>query len=395
MKENKIILSKESEEPQGENTNALLGIGGLGLQYTEQQKKESEEQPQLPARISNALSESVIATPQSIERKYNLTIQDSVIKEAVDENGKIPKLSVMQKKILLSLESHLSQLIEKPEIKEYIEKLKNGGNPPLVAEYISLEELCSDIYGKEEKWKSSKQNEIKKELKELSSIRQLQVYRVKAIDGNGEEREGIVKQFVPYLALSGEEKQIKIGKRTAIAVKISFGRVFLERISDRYFTILPSFWQARNSKGAKVRTDHFYSLSTLAFNLAWSHYHVELPNAERYIKKENILDTEKIASIKLHALTHEPISFERIKDTIKGNTTDRKQKIRFKEYIWEAMWALIDYGLLSDKSRIDWDKENIILVYNEDYCTPRQKQNPIEEGIGYWGGKPTYLLEKK
>ena len=29
----------------------------------------------------------------------------------------------------------------------YIERLKKGENPPLVAEYISLEELCSDIFG--------------------------------------------------------------------------------------------------------------------------------------------------------------------------------------------------------------------------------------------------------
>ena len=59
MKENKIILSKESEEPQGENTNALLGIGGLGLQYTEQQKKESEEHRGKAGRYSQLCTSSV------------------------------------------------------------------------------------------------------------------------------------------------------------------------------------------------------------------------------------------------------------------------------------------------------------------------------------------------
>lgn len=391
MEEDKKIIGSEDSLVQMEKESLPI----VGFQYNEEQAEKEEGLTLLPARISNALSESVIATSQSIERKYNLSIQDSVIKEAVDDSGRVPKLSVMQKKILLSLESHLSQLTEQPEIKEYIERLRNGENPPLVSEYISLEELCSDIFGREEKWKSSKQNEIKKELQALSTIRQLQIYKVKALDDNGEEREAMIKIFSPYLSLTGEEKQLKIGKRTTIAVKIQFGRIFLERISDRYFTILPSFWQAKKSNGDKIRTDHFYSLSTLAFNLAWSHYYVELPKVEKYIKKENILDTEKIEAMKEKALTHEPISFDRLKDIIKGKTEQRAQKKRFKEYLWDAMWALINYGLLSESSRIDWEKETITLVYNEYYGTPRQKQNPIETGKGYWGGEPTYLLEKK
>ena len=391
MEEDKKLIN--SVEPLGVDEKESSLLPGINDQYSKLADKE-EEKHLLPSRISNALSESVIATPQTIERKYNLTIQDSVIKEAVDENGKVPRLSVMQKKILLSLESHLSQLIEKPEIKDYIERLKKGENPPLVAEYISLEELCSDIFGKEEKWKSDKQNDIKKELQALSSIRQLQIYKVKALNNEGVEREAMVRIFAPYLSLTGEEKQIKIGKRTTIAVKILFGRIFLERISDRFFTILPSFWQAKKSNGEKIRTDHFYSLSTLAFNLAWSHYYIELPKAEQYIKKENILDTEKIEAIKESAMTHDPISFDRIKDIIKGKTEERSQKKRFKTYIWDAMWALIDYGLLSDKSRINWERETITLVYNEHYATPRQIERPIEPGKGYWGGEPTYLEKK-
>lgn len=356
-------------------------------------KPTKEEPIQSPSRISNALSESVIANTQSIERKYNITIQDNIVRNAVDENGRVPKLSTMQKKILLSLESHLTQLTNKPEIKEYIEKLKRGENPHGVEDYISLEELCSDIYGPAEKWKSEKQKEIKKELKKLSEIRQLQIYKVKALD-NGIEREGLAKLYAPYFAFTGEERQYRIGKRTATEVKIRFGRIFLERISDRFFTILPSFWQSRKSNGEKIRTDHFISLAYLAFNLSWSHYYIELPKAEKQIESQNIINPEHIKEIKLRALTHEPIHFDRLKDIIKGKTEQREQKRRFKEYLWEAMWSLIDYGLLSDMSSIDWERETFTLVYNEFYGTPKQIPNPTEVGRSYWRIKPEFLGNK-
>ncbi len=356
---------------QREDNNVLPGVG---LHYDGQEK--GEKLRLFPSRISNALTESIIATTQSIEKKYNLTITDSIIKESVDENGKIPKLSVMQKKVLLSLESHLTQIIDKPEIKEYIEKLKNGENPRnLVSEYISLEDLCSDIYGKEEKWKKSKQNEIKNELKNLSQIRQLQIYKVRAKDESGVNRDMRVQTFAPYLTLTGEEKQLTIGKRTTIAVNIMFGRIFLERINDRFFTILPSFWQAKKRNGEKIRTDHFYSLATLAFSLSWSHYYVDLPNVNKYIQKEGILDTEKIEAMKEKALTHEPIPFDRIRDILKGKTEARAQKKRFKEYLQDALFALIDYGLITEKSEINIKNETIKLVYNEYYATLKQIEN--------------------
>ena len=53
------------------------------------------------------------------------------------------------------------------------------------------------------------------------------------------------------------------------------------------------------------------------------------------------------------------------------------------------MWALIDYGLLTSDSTIDWEKETITLVYNQDYATPRQKHLPPS---GEWSRNP---FEKK
>ena len=385
MEEDKKIIGSESTNIQGEDN--IISLPGLSVQYDKGQIEQGERK--LPARISNFLSESITATIHSIETKYKLTIKDSDVKKAVDENGKLSKLSAMQKKTLLALQSQLSLLLDKPSIREYTEKIKNGENPESVEEFISLEELCRDICGEEERWKSRRQQEIKEELKKLSNIKQLQIYHVDVADDNGNKRPGIVKIYEPYITLVGEEREIRIGKRTAKAVKIRFARIFLEDIGDRYFTILPSFWKAKKSNGKRISTDHFYSLASLAFDFSWSHYLYNLPRGKQRIKKDDILDTERQAQIIKTALTHEPIHFDRIKDILKVKTEARAEKIRFKNYLWEAMWALIDYGLLTSDSTIDWEKETITLVYNQDYATPRQKQIPPS---GEWSRNP---FEKK
>lgn len=385
MEEDKKIIGSESTNIQGEDN--IISLPGLSVQYDKGQIEQGKQQ--LPARISNFLSESVTATLHSIETKHKLTIKDSFIKEAVDDNGKLPKLSAMQKKILLALQSQLSLLLDKPSVREYTEKINSGESPDKVEEFISLEELCRDVYGEEERWKSRPQQEIKEELKKLSDIKQLQIYYVDIADGNGNKKHATMRLLEPYLTLLGEEREIRIGKRTSIAVKIRFARIFLEKIGDRYFTILPSFWKATKSNGKRISTDHFYSLSTLAFNLSWSHYRHNLPRAKERIKNDGILDKEKQAQIIKEALTHEPIHFDRIKDILKVKTEARAEKIRFKNYLWEAMWALIDYGLLTSDSTIDWERETITFVYNQDYATPRQKQIPPS---GEWGRNP---FEKK
>ena len=61
-------------------------------------------------------------------------------------------------------------------------------------------------------------------------------------------------------------------------------------------------------------------------------------------------------------------------------------KARFKEYLWEAMQALIRIGVLLEKSSIDWEKETITLVYNPDYATPKQRN--IGDLGGEWNKNP-------
>ena len=372
MEENKTILTTEAEKPLVEGSNAILGVEGAGLQYADQQKKESKEEALLPGRITNALTESIIATPKSLERKYGLTISDEAIKQAVDSNGKISKLSAMQKEVLTALEYQLSLLREKPNVKAYIEKLKDKENPSEnVKEFISLEALCGNVSGQEERWKSGKQARIKEELKALSETKQLHIYKAQFKDENGVEREALVKDFYPYINLTGRETHIQVGKRTAIAVEIEFSRIFLERAWDRYYLLSESFFEAIGSNGRKISTDEYKSLRMLAMNKAWSHYHHDLPEAEKYIKANGIIDPEKVSQIKEKALTHTPISFEELKDILEKEVKHREEKRRFKYFLWEAMWALININILTEKSSINWDNETFTLVYSENPAIPR------------------------
>lgn len=374
MEEFKNKISSNESQINEKDISTLLP--GVNIRINKEQA-DLEAGGKLPtARISNALSESIIINTHRLEDTYNLSIDDKIVREATDEEGKLIKLSFQQKKILLALQAQLSTLIEKPSIKNYIEKINRGENPQtFVKEFINLKELCKHIYGEEEKGRDDYQKTIKAELKALSEVRQLQIYKVKALDQEGNEVPNArIEHYSPYLSLTGEETRIHVGEKTAIAVEVIFSRIFLERINNRYINILPSFWEAKTSKGKKIKSDHFISLSTLAFNLAWTHYRINLPEVEKYVKKEKIIDTEKIQALKEQALTHTPIPFDTLKDAIAGKIDHPQKEARFKEYLWEAMRALINYGLITKKSRIDWEKETITLVYNADYNTPRMKQ---------------------
>ena len=370
----KIIGSEQTTIQEADNTNSFLP--GAGIQYSKDSKTESEIKTSLlPGRINNALSESIIATSRSIEKKYGLTIKDTIIKDVVDAKGRIPKPSAMQKRVLLSLGYRLSLLMEEPEIKGYIEKLKDKKNPSdNVKVFISLEDMCGDIHGEEEKWIPGKQNRIKQELKDISETKRLHIYKTELQDENGRTQEVLVEDFYPYINLTGRERRVSIGKRTALAVEVEFTRIFFERAWDRYYQLLPSFWEAEGLNGRRMITDTYWSLSTLVMNKAWSHYHHDLPEAENYIKEQGILDPDKIKQIKEKALTHTPTPFEELKAIQEKSSEHPQQKARFKEYLLEAMWALIKRNILSEESSIDWENETFTLVYSEAPNIPRDKE---------------------
>jgi hypothetical protein len=387
---------EEENKKIGTEQNSSLPI--IDIQYNEPDTTESQTEPseRIPNSLLQALSNRAKGSIKEIEDKYGIKITEAEFKEVVDDEGNPKKLTKRQDRILLAFNSELSKHIEEVGIKELVEKTESGekvkGSDSIASFFVNLEELCRKVEGKEEKWKKKKQQAIEEELQKISQIKQIQIYKVRekvGTDSKGKDvYENVTYKAVdPYIYLTGASRQKEMtGGRTTKAVEVVFSRVFLERIKTRSTPILDSYWELKDSNGGKIYTAIFTDLSKLVFRLRWSHIYHELPKIEKYIKKEGILDTEKISSLRKQALTHAPISVEEIKSITNADYTNRKRRRDFWKELWEALRALIVYGIITTDTRIDQDKGEVILVYNPDFDTPKQISLPISGG--YWEENP-------
>ena len=380
MEEDKNKIPSGEQVGKGEQMKEFLP--GTSVQYINTDSKEGEKLP-LPGRLTAPLTENIVATIGSIKKKYDLDEKDSVIIEAIDESGQIPRFTPQQKKILLALQYGLTQLLDEPNIKEYTTLLESGRTPEnAIKATVSLRELCKTVYGEKENGREDYQNILKDELRKLSEIKMLQIYELD-FERDGEKKHGRVKHFKPYINLTGEELHLEEeGGRTSKGVVVEFSRIFLDKANNRYFLPKKSFWEAKTSKGKRIKTDEFITLSSLAINLSWGHYQ---SLRKKKSKIDEIVDPEKKDKAITEILTHAPITFDNFKERLYVKMEKPSQKQRFKYKIWEAVWALIREGILSDKSSIDFDNETITLVFTPDYNTPNRGE--ITPG-GVWAENP-------
>lgn len=395
MEEDKKIIEAVDEQTQPEGGNNSLP--GIGLQYSGKEKKDGVEILP-PARIPNslalALNSRAEGTAEEMEKKYGIKVTDKEFKEVVDENGKPKKLTKKQDRILLAFGSEVARHIKDNGIKELAEQIESGEkiDPNSIAHfYVSLEELCRKVDGKEEKWKRAKQEAIEKELKAISEIKQIQIFKIRKKVGTDKDGKDIFEKITykavdPYLTLTGATREVNTGKRTTKVVEVVFGRVFLERLEKRSSPILDTYWELKDSKGNKIYTAIFNDLSKEVFRLRWNHIYVKLYNVNKKIEASGILDQEEIRRLRKDALTHEPISVEYIKSITNADYTNRKRRRDFWRELWEALRALITYGIITDETMIDQEKGEITLVYNADFDTPRQTSLPLKDG--YWKENP-------
>ena len=399
MEEDKKLIN--SVDPLGVDEMDSSLLPGINDNYSKLADKDEEKNTPPSERIPNslllALNSRANGSVKEIEDKYGIKVTEEEFKEVVDDEGKPKKLTKRQDRILMAFNSELSKHIEEVGIKELVDKTENGvklkSSESIASFYVNLEELCKKVEGKEEKWKKKKQQAIEEELQKIAQIKQIQIYKVRekvGTDKNGKDMyDNITYKVVdPYICLTGAYIQKDMpGGRTAKAVEVVFSRVFLERIKTRSTPILDSYWELQDSNGVKIYTAIFNDLSKLVFRLRWAHIYHELPTMEKYIKKEGILDTEKIDSLRRKALTHAPISVEEIKSITNADYNNtRKRRKDFWRELWEALRALIVYGIITTDTTIDQEKGEVVLVYSADFDTPRQTSLPINGG--YWKENP-------
>jgi len=396
MEEDKKILLPE--EPDKFNNGEEKSLPGMDVEYYEGKEAKSEtEIIPLQGRVSNAFMGSIIVTADKLKRDFNLSLSDPDIVEACNRDGKIVKPTAFQKRVLLSLGNQLSKLTNTPTVKNHINELEKGNRyGEQIAVFVNIEQMVSDIIGKEERWKSTPQKKVIKALEELSKLKQLQIYKTEYYEEGDRKKpvEVAFKDLFPYITLTGREQHIQIGKRTVISLEVAVSNIYLDRIRNRSVTIPATFWEATASNGNRneLSTDEFISLSIMVFDLSWNHYNgggSNLSSVNKKIKDECILDVEKIRQMRKEVLTHTPIPFERLIQSLEKAIKFRSQMNRFKRHVWEAMWALIDRGIITEDSRIDDNKKTINLVYSETYGTPLT----YKPG-GYWSKNP-YKKEDK
>ena len=387
------------EEKKNIGTEQNNSLPQISIQYNKGASAEGKAEPS--ERISNsllqALSNRANGSLKEIEENYGIKLTKAEFMEVADDEGNPKKLTKKQDRILMAFNSELSKYIEEVGLKELVEKTESGEkikeSESVASFFVNLEELCRKVEGKEEKWKRKKQQAIEEELQKISQIKQIQIYKVRekvGIDAKGNDiyQNVTYKAVDPYIYLTGASREKEMtGGRTTRTVEVAFSKVFLDRIKTRSAPILDSYWELEDSNGVRINTTIFNDLSKLVFRLRWSHIYHDLPETERYIKKEGILDTEKISSLRKEALTHAPISVEEIKSVINADyEKSRKRRKDFWRELWEALRALIVYGIITTDTTIDQEKGEVVLVYSADFDTPRQTSLPINGG--YWKENP-------
>lgn len=396
MGEDKNKLPSGEQVATGKKKGKFLP--GTGIGYNEKEGK-GEGKHSLPARISDFLTGNMIATPQSVASKFDnqVTIKDlftgKSMEGSIDRDGNLVKLSAMQNRVLFSLSKQIFSK-ERKEVTEYLEALRRGENPDkLPRVYIVLSDMSGDIFGEEERGKPRKVKEIYNELEAISKVRVPQVYSTGTFtDDNGVEHSLKFRDLIPYISITGYEKQIIVDDSEIYpAVEIECSRIFYERNwigkESRNFLLTNDILEARLPSGRKITTDVYWSgLFPMAANYSWYYYWYRLKAAEKQIKSENIIDSVKIAQLKEDALTTPAIPFQRIRDAINFKSKHPQEEARFKKQLWEAMWALIDRGVITEKSDINWENETFYFVFSESR-EPLNKPGTKKEDEKKPGGK--------
>ncbi len=364
-------------------------------------------------RISNFLTGNMILTKDTLVKKFDneyklsellppeVTDEEGNTFKPIDREGNLIKLTAMQNRVIISLSKQIfSKNTE--EVNNYMEAIKRGDNPKnrprmyvvlstinedlfgeqnkkeaetsgeFSGDLVTLSDMSGDVFGAEHKGKPSKVGEIYKELQEIAKIRVPMVYAIGTFkDKKGEEHKVAYRDLIPYITITGYEKQLLIDDKIYSAIEIEPSRIFYEKNwigkGSRSFLLGKDTLGARLPSGRKIQTDVYWcGLFPLAASYSWHAYYINLKKVEKQIAEENIIDSVRIAQLKEDALTTKPITFQRIRDAINFQSKHPQEEARFRKQLWEGIWALIDRGIVTEKSSINWDKETFTLVFSEE-----------------------------
>ena len=439
MEEDKKILIPEEPINNSEEKKSLPDMG-VGYSGTERDKPGTGL-IHLQGRIATALIKNAASTVNSLQKEYGYTINDIVEEGSLDREGNLIKLDTMGTRTLISLSNQIFRN-ENEEVTEYL-KLAESESKKEVSKRdqkalnktpkvnINVVAVSIDLFGKREGSKPRKIIDTYKEIEKISKIKIPQIINEGNIVVGNEEVHAINRHLDPYITITGSEDQTVFEKKTKqkdgkvtkeiitipVQIEIMAARIFYEHNwigkGSKHFPLPDGILDARLPSGRAITTDVFWKgLFMIAGMYRYHAFSINYQQVLQKIKKENIIDREKIAQLKEDALTCDNIPIQRIKDIIgfdsmiaslKADEKKAKQiKVyvrRFKEQLWDAMWALIDRGILTDKSDIDFEKGTIKLVYSENkeaepLNAPGTKKELEKRPSGKWSKNP-FSTDKK
>lgn len=357
-----------------------------------------EEENRL-TRISNALSGNIAAVKQpslfdELEAEQSTALRKSDKKYYVDRKGKSISLNVEQ----IKLTKYISSCIHfaNKKVKESIAiintmnakgEMNSDKTLSPVQIPISIVNACKDIIG------TAKEKDIKtmgERLIALSQIKQVQTFKV----GTEEYKvvrplillnEQIYKKYSEVRSKKGRKKEeaSKEEEDILIAANVIVSSLLLYEAQNKY---CPFFKEKYFLVSKKNKTELFHILLS-DLESKWRQYYINYTRAERQYKKDNkeLLSANKEEYYKgLGLAKKNALTYKCSLATLRGRvTTDyesqRVYRAKYLKDIQKALASCIEYGIITDKSHVSTDKQNLILVYNANFNDTQIEEAEAEE----------------
>lgn len=390
---NRIVLEALLSEASGTAKNIGMPRIANTLSVNIAAPKQPSLFKELNAEQSKALIESDEEYKAEIEKDKKKTDKNGKPIKIIDvRNGKPVNLSVEQIKLIKYISSLIPFLdSDVKESMDIINTMDAQGTldktPSPVQIPISLIDACKEIIG------TAKERDIKtmgKRLLTLSKWAHVQTFKIgkeeyKVVRPLIMINEQIYKKYSEVRSTKGRRKKdsSKEEEEILLAANVVLSSIFLFEAQNKYCP----FYKERYFLISKKNKTELFQILLSDLESKFKQYRINHSKAEEEYKKNNkdLLRTNKeeyykgLGLAKKNALTYK-CSLALLRSRV---TTDyesqRAYRAKFQKDVQKALASCIEYGIITEKSHVSKDKQNLILVYNPKFTDTQIEEADAEE----------------